>query len=111
MGLYIVWGLLPFTFVILSIWALLRPLVHSYGKESWWNYGEPALYTSVGLVIAVVLVNIGPPELIADNSFGYLDVRMPRWLMYPAVLTIMITLQSKIRKEDQFKVGQRTFRS
>lgn len=99
--LHILWALLPLCFIGLYIWSFLRPYFKMHGKEDSKLYLSQGIFCSIGWAVAVLIDRSEWfPGLIESLSWGMLDLSVARWLLYPAVLLAMASVQRFFAKES-----------
>lgn len=99
--LYLFWVLLPLTFLMLFLWAISKKKFGVAGKENAWTYLNQCMFTAVGLAIAIYLdIHTLPAIYEAVPLQDFLDVSIPRFLLYPAVLLLGAQLQKVLSKKE-----------
>jgi hypothetical protein len=86
-GVYVIWFFLPLALVLLSIWAVLKPVFGVAGKEYAGEYFQQAVFCLVCFALAVWL---DQKFLVEDLDSGPVDgmdfLLVAHWLLFPAVL-------------------------
>ncbi|MCB0323144.1 MAG: hypothetical protein KDD69_06200 [Bdellovibrionales bacterium] len=99
--LYLIWLLLPLTFIGLALWAIAKPLFGVQGYESPKSYLGQALYCGFALAIAIGIDQTDFfVSAVESLSMGMLDIAVARWLLYPAVLLVLAYGQKIVRGES-----------
>lgn len=102
---YVVWALLPIALLFLSARAFVRQRMKCQGKEYVRDVLPAAIYAAVAFVIAVGIDQLGFYSFIESLTAGYfeLDGRIVKWLIYPAVLVVMASVQHQKKRSEEFK--------
>lgn len=99
-GLHYFWALLPFTFLMLFLWAISKKKFGVAGKENAGGYLSQFIFTSIGLVIAIYLEQNTLESLYEALPLDFIDIAIPRFLCYPAVLVLGAYLQRLMSKKE-----------
>lgn len=98
--LYILWILLPLTFYLMAIWALVKPWFGFRGRENVKQYCVQGTYCTLGLLLAIAIdTSDWFEKLVEVVSMGLLDISVARWLLYPGILVGMAYLQRVAKGE------------
>ena len=102
---YLVWALLPVTLFIMSVRAFIRQKMNCQGKEYVRDVLPAAVYATVALVIAIGIDQLGFDSFLESLTAGFfeLDARIVKWLIYPAVLVVMSSVQHQKKRSEEFK--------
>lgn len=93
-GIYFVWGLLPFCFLCLYVWAIMKPWFRVPGRENPRQYFSQFLYTAICLALTIVFDQYYL-ESVFDTLFaGMFDISIARFLLYPFFLLLGAALPS-----------------
>lgn len=101
--LYVLWFLLPLAFLLLALWAMVKP--KRRGKESPREYLEQGVFCAIALAIAIAIDQTVLEDLFYAVTAGVIDVMFARWMLYPAVLLVLAYLNRFVRRK---KVPTRT---
>ena len=109
--LYILWLLLPLSFFLLALWAVVKPALGVSGRENAKQYSLQGFYCALGLALAIAIDQASWFEgAIEMLSFGWLDISVARWLLYPALLVLGAYIQRYVRKEEKQRNLQTQFK-
>ncbi len=89
----IIWGLLPFLLLLLTIWSWIKLRILKSNKEQIGMFGKQFLFSLGALIISVLILEMGIVETINENVlFDFVDDSFLEWLIYPVVLVILAKL-------------------
>jgi len=103
--LYFIWALLPILQLIITVKAAGKKVTNTGKREDPKYYSKSLIFSVVALLVAV-FIDVQFFDNFADlvEDFG-LDSRVPRWLIYPALLTAIAVIQQfftdKKKKEEE----------
>jgi len=90
---YIVWFLLPLSLLLLTGWALIKPIFGVAGKEYAKDYFKVAMFTLIGFFIALGIDKLSFDDFVLQLSGESADaVKIVHWILYPVVLVVMAYL-------------------
>jgi hypothetical protein len=99
--LYFIWALLPIIQLIITMKAAGKKVTNIGRREDVDHYSKGLLFSVVGLLFAVFIdIKIYPSLAEVIEEYG-IDSRIPRWLIYPAILTAIAVVQQSIRDKKQ----------
>lgn len=100
--LYVFWFLFPLTFFFLWIWSVLKPLFKVPGREDSKSYFSQFVFCLVGFWIAIAIDQTENFANLVDSlSYGMLDLKVARFLLYPVVLVLMAYIQKLFSKKKE----------
>lgn len=99
-GIYVVWLLVPVFFVYASLRAAIRRWMKRPGREYPGEFFSQAVFTAIGLGIAIGIDQTVFEEFISLVSFDLVNVSVARWLLYPAVLVLLAHLNGYFKQKD-----------
>jgi hypothetical protein len=102
-SVYLLWVLLPLSFVVFGILGYLKRYGRRRIREHPREYFSQAVFTGVGLVIAVFIDQTVFESIIYSLTTGLIEPTIPRWLLYPAVLLLMAYLSNAFKDKQGHK--------
>lgn len=99
--LYLIWGLLPLTVGALTLSAWFKQVTHGRNREYPRDYLKQLVYCIAGLAISILLDKTIFDRVMDAVTMGFVDPRICRWLIYPAVLTFGASVQHHFRKKEE----------
>ena len=97
--LYGVWLLLPLSFFLLAVWAVLKPVFKVHGQEYYGDYFKQGLFCSIGLALAIVIhQSDGFNNFIEAYSHRWFNLSIASWLLYPSILVVMAYINRSIQR-------------
>ena len=111
-ALYIFWGLFPLTLFFFAGKAVYRRVFKIHGREFASEYLSQAIFCSIALALAIYLDQTVFEEFIlAATIGGIVDIRILRFLLYPAILVALSYLQRILMSEGKKERRSRANRS
>lgn len=97
--MYLIWGILPFCLLMMTIWSLLKPLLKVKGNDSPMYYFKGFLFTSVVMVISVFIhKQSATSDLVDYVSFGHVQLDLVAIFIYPLFLVIGAQISDFIKR-------------
>ncbi len=100
-SVYILWALLPLSFLLLAGWAISKRFFGVSGREYPSRYLSQCLFCSVALAIAIYLDQYLLEDAVDALTDGMLDVTIARWLLFPGILVGMAWIQKLLTKKPE----------
>ena len=97
-AIYLIWGLLPLSLILLALWGMVKQVAKQRGREYTLDTLKQAFYCLVVLFIAIWLDQRYLKELIETYLAGDLASGVPRLLIYPALLFLGASIQQYLPK-------------
>jgi len=96
--LYLIWGILPFCLLMMTIWALLKPLLRVPGKENAFGNFKVFLFTAVVMAISVFAhQRQETTDLVEFVTFGLAPYEVASFFIYPFFLLIAANISDFFR--------------
>lgn len=88
MALYIIWGLIPISLLLMTLYALYKKVFKRPGREYVSDYFKQVLYSSLGLAVAILFERTVFEGLFMSIIPDENIMMAFRWMIYPAVLLV-----------------------
>ena len=100
--MYLIWGILPFVLLMMTIWAFIKPYLKVRGRENAGDYFKMFLF-SAAIMAAAILANEAPQakEAVTFLTFGYVELEMFSILIYPAFLFFGAKISDYLKSRTQ----------
>src|SRR6187402_1894739 len=98
-GVYILWALLPFTLLCLSVWAVMKRWFKIPGREDAGRYFAQFIFSLICLIVSIIFDQFFLEDLVTVLSAGMFDVALARWLLFPALLVLFASFPMKKKQK------------
>ena len=99
--IYIVWGVVPFTLLMMTLYSVAKPALKISGKENTRNYAMQFFFTALALGLTIYIdTSEWYGYYMQYISTHYIDITPARFLLYPLVLLLMVMFDGMKRKSQ-----------
>ena len=95
----LVWGILPGTLLLLTIWSWVKFRFFNGAKEQTGLIFKQVIFCLVALVLSILILSTGMVATINEKVlFAVVEDSFVEWLIYPVILVVLATLgQGKVK--------------